>query len=478
MPYRIERDSLGERRVPSEAYYGIQTLRALENFEITSLSIATYPRFVQALSAVKKAAALANAELGLLDDHVASAIVQACRDVREGLLDGQFPVDLIQGGAGTSVNMNANEVIANRALELLGYEKGRYDVVSPLNHVNLSQSTNDVYPTALRVALVWYADELGASLDALRGAFAEKGEEFANVIKMGRTQLQDAVPITLGAEFAAYGVTIGEDIARLKEVQRLLCEVNLGATAVGTGINSVPGYAALAVQRLADITGLPLAASENLIEATSDTGAYVTLSSLLKRIAVKLSKICNDLRLLSSGPFTGLHEIDLPPMQPGSTIMPGKVNPVIPEVVNQVCYQVIGNDLTVTVAAEGGQLELNVFQPVIAYNLFQSLRMLTRAARTLRERCVLGIMANRERCLELVRGSLGVVTALAPALGYETAARVIRQAQETGRTVQNLLAAEGLMDAGEYAELMDPQKMLAPRHVRRGGSQGGTSHGE
>lgn len=467
MQYRTESDSLGERRVPADAYYGVQTLRALENFQITSLPVSTYPRFVQAFAAVKKAAAIANMELGTLDPVVGDAIVRACREVREGRFDDQFAVDLIQGGAGTSVNMNANEVIANRALEFMGHEKGRYDVVSPLNHVNLSQSTNDVYPTALRIALVWYAQELGAALRELRSAFDAKGDEFSNVIKMARTQLQDAVPITLGAEFTAWGVTIGEDIERLDEVGRLLCEVNIGATAVGTGINSMPGYTALVCARLADISGLPLVTSSNLVEATSDAGAYVMLSGLLKRVAVKLSKICNDLRLLSSGPFTGLHEINLPPMQPGSSIMPGKVNPVIPEVVNQVCYQVVGNDLTVTFGAEGGQLELNVFLPVIAFNLFQSLQMLTRASRTLRERCIVGITANRERCLELVRGSLGVVTALAPVVGYETAARMVKEAQETGRSVPELLQSEGIMAAEEFEDLLDPAKMLSPRDVRR-----------
>ena len=467
MEYRTERDSLGEKRVPAGVYYGVQTLRALENFQITAMPVATFPRFIQALAAVKKAAALANMELGLLDAGVGEAIVNACRDVRAGRFDDQFPVDVIQGGAGTSVNMNANEVIANRALELLGHPKGLYEVISPLNHVNLSQSTNDVYPTALRIALVWYARELSTALRDLRAAFDAKGYEFAGVIKMARTQLQDAVPITLGAEFAAWGVTIGEDIDRLDDAARLLCEVNIGATAVGTGINSVPGYASLVRERLADICGLPLVTAANLVEATSDAGAYVMLSGLLKRVAVKLSKICNDLRLLASGPFTGLHEINLPPMQPGSSIMPGKVNPVIPEVVNQVCYQVIGNDLTVTFAAEGGQLELNVFLPVIALNLFQSLQMLTKASRTLRERCVVGITANPERCLELVRHSLGVVTALAPVIGYETAARLAKEAQESGRSVPEVLQAEGIMTPEEFEELLDPAKMLSPRDVRR-----------
>ena len=467
MQYRTEKDSLGTRQVPETAYYGIQTLRALENFPITQRSISCYPRFLQAIASVKKAATMANMELGLLDETVGNAIVVACREVREGRWDDQFVVDLIQGGAGTSVNMNANEVIANRAMEILGLPRGSYSDVSPLNHVNLSQSTNDVYPTSLRIALVWYTQELVVTLRELKGAFDAKAEEFSSVIKMARTQLQDAVPITLGAEFGAYGVTIGEDMDRLEEVCRLLCEVNIGATAVGTGINSVPGYAALVRERLADITGLDVKISPNLIEATSDTGAYVTLSGVLKRLAVKLSKICNDLRLMSSGPFTGLHEINLPPMQPGSSIMPGKVNPVMPEVVNQICYQVIGNDLTVTLAAEGGQLELNVFLPLIALNLFQSLEIMRRGVRVLRERCIEGITANRERCLELVRGSLGAVTALAPVIGYEAAAAVIKEAQETGRPVGDLLHEKGVMGHDEFEDLMDPAKMLCPRDVRR-----------
>lgn len=432
MEYRIERDSLGERKVPAHAYYGVQTLRALENFDVTGQTIGRHPRFVQALASVKKAAALANMELGLLDGDVGQAIVQACREVREGRFDEQFVVDVIQGGAGTSVNMNANEV----------------------------------YPTAFRIALVWYARDLEAALRELRDAFHAKGEAFADVIKMARTQLQDAVPITLGAEFAAYGVTVGEDTERLAEVARLLCEVNIGATAVGTGINTVPGYAPLVCCRLADITGLPLSLSPNLVEATSDAGAYVTLSGLLKRVAVKLSKICNDLRLLSSGPFTGLGEISLPAVQPGSSIMPGKVNPVIPELVNQVCQQVIGNDLTVTLAAEAGQLELNVFGPIMACNLFQSLEILTRAARILRVRCVEGITANRERCLELLHGSLGMVTALAPVIGYESAATVVKDARATGRTPRDLLVERELMRPEDYDDLMDPAKMLGPRDVR------------
>lgn len=463
MDYRMEQDSLGRHKVPADAYYGIQTVRALENFDISGVPVSRYIRMVQALAEVKKAACLANADLELLPEHVSDAIVQACRDVRGGMLDAQFVVDVVQGGAGTSVNMNANEVICNRALEILGHPKGAYTVIHPLNHVNLSQSTNDVYPTALRLALVRYVDDLVLAMEELRTGLDAKGREFARVIKMARTQLQDAVPITLGAEFAAWGVTVGEDVQRLREMRLLLCEVNMGATAVGTGINSVAGYAELVVQRLADITGLPVRRAENLMEATSDAGAYVMLSGILKRIAVKISKICNDLRLLSSGPFTGLHEINLPAVQPGSSIMPGKVNPVIPEMVNQVAYQVVGNDMTVTMAAESGQLQLNVFLPIIAFNLFQGLEMLSRAFVTLRRRCVDGITANPERCLELVRGSLGIVTALAPVVGYEAAAQIVKEAQETGKDVCTLVHEAGYDNADEICGLLDPETMLAPR---------------
>lgn len=466
MEYRIEHDSLGNHKVPNDAYYGVQTVRALENFDISGIPISRFSKMIQAIAEVKKAACLANMDLDLLPENIGEAIVQACRDVRSGMLDSQFVVDVVQGGAGTSVNMNANEVICNRALEIMGHPKGDYHIIHPLNHVNLSQSTNDVYPTAFRIALVRYIDDLMRAIQDLRTGFDAKGVEFARVIKMARTQLQDAVPITLGAEFAAWGVTVGEDIKRLEEMRLLLCEVNMGATAVGTGINSVVGYTDLVVERLESITGLPIRRAENLIEATSDAGAYVMLSGMLKRISVKLSKICNDLRLLSSGPFTGLHEINLPPVQPGSSIMPGKVNPVIPEMVNQVAYQVVGNDMTVTMAAESGQLQLNVFLPIIAFNLFQGLEMLGRAVITLRKRCIDGITANPERCLELVKGSLGIVTALAPAIGYEEAAAIVKKAQETGKEVCTLVHENGYDNADEICELLDPEKMLSPRERR------------
>jgi aspartate ammonia-lyase len=460
---RREKDLLGEREVPAGHYFGIQTLRAVENFPITGIPIAQYPLLVRALAAVKEASALANFELGLLDDRVAGAIVRACEEIRSGNLHGEFVVDVIQGGAGTSTNMNANEVIANRALELLDEARGRYHVVHPNNHVNLSQSTNDVYPTSIRIASLWALQDLGQAMAELRDAFLEKSREFADVVKMGRTQLQDAVPMTLGQEFHAYGVTIGEDVERLREVRTLLREINMGATAIGTGINSDPRYAPLVRAKLSAVSGLDLVTSPDLVEATQDTGVFVTVSGVLKRIAVKLSKICNDLRLLSSGPRTGLAELNLPPMQPGSSIMPGKVNPVIPEVVNQVCFQVIGNDLTVTLAAEAGQLQLNVFEPVIAFNLFQSVDMLTQAMIVLRERCILGITPNRERIRALLEHSIGIVTALVPHIGYERSTALAQEALESGRGVYELVLEKGWLNREQLDDILSPDAMTRPR---------------
>ncbi|CAN5260658.1 aspartate ammonia-lyase [soil metagenome] len=460
---RTEHDLLGERSLPDDLYYGIQTLRATENFSITGIPISQYPHLIRALAAVKQAAALANGELGLLEAPVTGAIVQAAREIRDGELHGQFVVDVVQGGAGTSTNMNVNDVIANRALELLGRRRGDYDVVHPNNHVNLSQSTNDVFPTAVKLAAHAQLAELVEALGDLRDAFLAKGEEFAGLLKMGRTQLQDAVPMTLGQEFTAFGVTIGEDVERLGEAAALIREINLGATAIGTGINTDPAYAALVREKLVEITGLPLVTAPDLVEATQDTGAFVQLSGVLKRVAVKLSKICNDLRLLSSGPRAGFNEIDLPAMQPGSSIMPGKVNPVIPEVVNQVCFQVVGNDLTITMAAEGGQLQLNVFEPVIAFNLFQSLGMLTRAARVLRERCVLGISANPDRLRRSVEESIGLVTALVPYLGYERSSAVAKEALAAGRGVYELVREKGWLTQEELDRALTPEAMTAPR---------------
>ncbi|HSU16010.1 aspartate ammonia-lyase [Longimicrobium sp.] len=460
---RTEHDLLGERALSVDLYYGVQTLRAIENFPITGIPISQYPHLVNALAAVKEAAALANRELGLLPDEVADAIVRACRELREGKLHEHFVVDVIQGGAGTSTNMNANEVIANRALELLGHEKGDYRWVHPNDHVNLSQSTNDVYPTAMKIAANWAIEDLTAALGELRDAFRAKGAEFADVLKMGRTQLQDAVPMTLGQEFNAFAVTIGEDIDRLREAAALIREINMGATAIGTGINTEPRYAATVCEKLCEVTGLQLSTAPDLIEATSDTGAFVQLSGVLKRVAVKLSKICNDLRLLSSGPRTGLGEINLPPMQPGSSIMPGKVNPVIPEVVNMVCFQVVGNDLTITMAAEAGQLQLNVFEPVIGFNLFQSVDMLVRGSVVLRERCVVGITANRERLYRMVCDSIGLVTALVPYIGYERSAALAKEALATNRGVFELVREKGWLSEERLAEILTPEAMTRPR---------------
>ncbi|HEU0015962.1 MAG TPA: aspartate ammonia-lyase [Longimicrobium sp.] len=460
---RTEHDLLGERNLSVDLYYGVQTLRATENFPITGIPISQYPHLIHALAAVKEAAALANVELGLLPAEIGDAIVRACREVRDGKLHEQFVVDVVQGGAGTSTNMNANEVIANRALELLGHRKGDYPHCHPNDHVNLSQSTNDVYPTALKIAANWAIDDLVRALGELRDAFIAKGSEFGDVLKMGRTQLQDAVPMTLGQEFTAFGVTIGEDIDRLREAAALVRETNMGATAIGTGINTDPRYARLVCEKLSEATGLDLVTAPDLIEATADTGAFVQLSGILKRVAVKLSKICNDLRLLSSGPRTGLGEINLPPMQPGSSIMPGKVNPVIPEVVNMVCFQVVGNDLTITMAAEAGQLQLNVFEPVIGFNLFQSIGMLVRGAVVLRERCVVGITANRERLRWMVENSIGLVTALVPYIGYERAAEAAKEALKTGESVCDVICERGWMSREALDELLSPEAMTRPR---------------
>jgi len=417
-PVRTEHDLLGDRVVPADAYYGIHTLRALENFPITGTAISIYPDLVTALACVKQAAAIANCELGLIDDRRSVAIRLACEEIREGRLHEEFVVDVIQGGAGTSSNMNANEVICNRALELLNHKKGEYEHLHPLDHVNLSQSTNDVYPTAIKLALQFGIKRLITEMVALRKAFERKAQEFDDVLKVGRTQLQDAVPMTLGQEFSTYAVMLGEDEQRLAEAAGLIREINLGATAIGTGINAHPDYEPLVTTRLSEVSGVPFLRSPNLIEATQDAGSFVQLSGVLKRVAVKLSKTCNDLRLLSSGPRAGIGEISLPAVQAGSSIMPGKVNPVIPEVVNQIAFEVIGNDMTVTMAAEAGQLQLNAFEPIIAHSLFKSLYHLAAGCRTLADRCVNGVTPNRERARRLLDESTALVTALSPILGY------------------------------------------------------------
>lgn len=463
---RHEHDLLGEREVPDDALYGVQTLRALENFPITGTPLREFPRLVEALASVKEAAALANAELGLLDRAVADAIARASQEIRNGRHHEHFVVDMIQGGAGTSTNMNGNEVIANRALELMGQPRGNYSVVHPNNHVNLSQSTNDVYPTAVKLALHSAIEELRTAMSELAAAFLHKGDEFSGFIKMGRTQLQDAVPMTLGQEFTAFGHTMLEDVERLGEAQALIREINMGATAIGTGINAPPGYPEAVCRHLSKVTGLDLITAPDLVEATADTGAFVQLSGVLKRCSVKLSKICNDLRLLSSGPRTGLGEINLPAMQPGSSIMPGKVNPVIPEVVNQICFDVIGGDVTVTIAAEAGQLQLNVFEPVIAYRLLSSIETLKNGCTVLRQRCVEGITANPGRMRQFVEQSIGVVTALVPVIGYENASSVAKESLDTGRGVYDIVLERKLLTRADLDRILDPSAMTGPRQVR------------
>ncbi|MBL1100687.1 aspartate ammonia-lyase [Streptomyces coffeae] len=457
--HRREHDLLGDREVPADAYWGIHTLRASENFPITGTPIAAYPHLVSALAAVKEAAARANEDLGLLPPAKADAIAAACEEIRRGLLHDQFTVDVIQGGAGTSTNMNANEVIANRALELLGHAKGDYHHLHPNEDVNLSQSTNDVYPTAVKVATIIAVRELHTAMETLRGAFAAKAEEFRDILKMGRTQLQDAVPMTLGQEFSAYAVMLEEDQSRLLEAVGLVHEINLGATAIGTGLNAPAGYAEVARGHLAAITGLPLVTAANLVEATQDCGAFVQLSGVLKRIAVKLSKSCNDLRLLSSGPRAGLGEINLPPMQAGSSIMPGKVNPVIPEVVNQVAFEVIGNDVAITMAAEAGQLQLNAFEPIILHSLSESITHLRAACLVLAERCVAGITANTDQLRATVENSIGLVTALNPHIGYSAATSIAKEALATGRGVAELVLEKGLLPPDRLAAVLRPEEV-------------------
>jgi aspartate ammonia-lyase len=463
-PVRTEHDLLGDRAVPADAYYGIHTLRALENFSITGTPISIYPDLVMALACVKQAAAIANAELGLLEERRAQAIRLACEEVRQGKLFQEFVVDVIQGGAGTSSNMNANEVICNRALELLGHAKGDYQHLHPLDHVNLSQSTNDVYPTAIKLALQFSIRRLLQDMALLRNAFRAKAAEFADVLKVGRTQLQDAVPMTLGQEFSTYAVMLGEDEQRLAEAATLIREINLGATAIGTGINAHPDYARLVTARLTELSNVPFIVSPDLVEATQDAGSFVQLSGVLKRIAVKLSKTCNDLRLLSSGPRAGIGEIQLPAVQAGSSIMPGKVNPVIPEVVNQIAYEVIGNDVTVTMAAEAGQLQLNAFEPIIAHSLFKSIQHLSAGCRTLAERCVKGIRADRERARRLLDESTALVTALTPYIGYALSTEIAQEALRSGARVYDLVLKKGVMTREQLDQILRPEVLTRPHY--------------
>ena len=452
--YRTETDSLGSGRVPAEAYWGIHTLRARENFAISGTPISRHPALITALAVVKQAAARANEELGLLPHSTADAIAAACERIRRGELHDQFCVDVIQGGAGTSTNMNANEVIANAALDELGFRHGRYDRVHPIDDVNRSQSTNDVYPTAVRLAIVLALNALLPELDALAAAFEERGRAHADVAKIGRTQLQDAVPMTLGQELTAFGVAIREDALRIREVVPLLLECSLGATAIGTGITAAPAYRDAVLRHLREFTGLPVVPAYDLFEATWDTGAFLQASAMLRRSAVKLSKISNDLRLLSSGPQAGLAEIRLPARQAGSSIMPGKVNPVIPEVVNQIAFAVIGADVSVAFAAEAGQLQLNAFEPVMAHALLQGISWLTNGVRTLRELCVEGIEGNRAVLAARVAASVGSVTALVPEIGYEAAAKAAVLALAESIPIAEAVARTTRRTPAEVEELL------------------------
>jgi aspartate ammonia-lyase len=454
--FRIEHDLLGEREVPAEAYYGIQTVRAIDNFHITGVPISQYPELIRALAMIKLAAARANHDCDNLREEALRGIEGACLEIIDGSLHDQFPVDVIQGGAGTSTNMNANEVIA----------KGEYAFCDPHDHVNRSQSTNDAYPSALHVAIILANARLKEKLGSLVAALRDKGSEFADVLKMGRTQLQDAVPMTLGQEFDAWAESLENEISALTDVEHELFEVNMGGTAIGTGLNAPDGYAERCVEHLVAITGKGIRLAPDLVEATQDTQPFVLYSSILKSLAIKLSKICNDLRLLSSGPRAGLNEINLPRMQPGSSIMPGKVNPVIPEVVNQVCFRAIGNDLAVTLAAEAGQLQLNVMEPVIADCILESQTMFMNAAETLRVHCVNGITANKDVCREYIERSIGVVTALNPVLGYDTTTELAKEALATGRGIVELVREKKLLSEEELAAVMDPARMIGSRKSR------------
>ncbi len=457
--FRVESDLLGELQVPADAYFGVQTQRALNNYKISNTRMCDYPEYVISMAYVKMAAAAANAELGVLDRKIADAIIEACKEIVAGKLRDQFPVDMMQGGAGTSVNMNANEVIANRALEIMGHKKGEYQFCSPNDHVNCAQSTNDAYPSAFRYTFFRMNKKVEKALKDLIASFRAKGDEFKDVLKMGRTQLQDAVPMTSGQEFHAFANNLEEEIANLDRNAVLLKEINMGGTAIGTGLNAVPGFAELCTKKLTEFTGDTFEKAPDLVEATPDTGAYVSYSAALKRLAVKLSKTCNDLRLMASGPRCGLHEINLPAMAPGSSIMPGKVNPVIPEVTNQVCFKVIGNDTAVCFAAEAGQLQLNVMEPVIVECILESQTWLINVMNTLRTLCVDGITVNADHCYEMVKNSIGIVTALNPYIGYKASTKVAKQALESGRSVYDLVLENGLMTKEKLDEALDPKAM-------------------
>lgn len=460
--YRVESDLLGAREVCECALYGVQTLRGIENFEISKFHLSEYPAFIKGLAITKMAAARANHELGLLTDEQADAIEKACQEILDGKHHDQFPVDMIQGGAGTTTNMNANEVIANRALEIMGHKRGEYQYCSPNDHVNCAQSTNDAYPTAIHIGMYFSHQRFLTHYERLIEAFDKKGDEFANVVKIGRTQLEDAVPMTLGQTFHGFASILKDEIKHLNEAAADFLTVNMGATAIGTGICAEPGYAEKCVAQLAKITGWDIKLSADLVGATSDTSCLVGYAAALKRVAVKMNKICNDLRLLASGPRCGLGEFNLPPMQPGSSIMPGKVNPVIPEVMNQICYKVMGNELCVTMAGDAAQMELNAMEPVMAQCDFESVDIMINGFETLRTRCVEGITANAEHCLANVRNSISIVTALNPVIGYKNSTKIAKEAMATGRSVYDLVLEHGILTKEDLDTVLAPENMIKP----------------
>ena len=462
---RSEHDSLGERELPEQVYYGVQTLRAMENFAISGVFVKNFEHLIEAFAFVKKAAALANHELGVLDEEKMKAICEACDELLVGKLHDHFTVDMFQGGAGTSTNMCANEVIANRGLELMGHNKGAYDFLHPNDHVNCSQSTNDAYPTAIKLAVLLSLKDLLGAMRELQDALNTKADEFADVLKMGRTENQDAVPMTLGQEFSAYGVMIASAMTALIRAEDEFHDINMGATAIGTGINSPPGYADLVTRKLSEVSGFELRRAKNLVEATQNAGSFAQMSATMKRAAVQISKICNDLRWMSSGPRCGLNEINLPPMQPGSSIMPGKVNPVIPELVNQVCYQIIGYDAVVSMAAEASELELCMAEPIIAYDLLHGMLILKNACITLASRCIVDIKANRDVCRQYVENSIGIVTALVPVIGYEKSAAIAKEALKTGGSVFELVLEKGWITREQLDDMLRPENMTDPREI-------------
>lgn len=462
---RLEHDLLGDMEVPVEALFGVQTLRCVENFHISENLLSSHPYFIKGFGIIKMAAAEANHELGLLDTNIKDAIVAACRELMDGKHTEHFPIDMVQGGAGTSANMNANEVIANRALEIMGKERGEYKFCHPNDHVNMAQSTNDAYPSAMHLGLYMVHNTVIEKLNKLADAFEVKSKEFENIIKMGRTQLQDAIPMTLGQSFGAFATAMRSEAKRLEYASKEFLTINMGATAIGTGLTAEPGYAEACIKYVRKISGLDIKLAEDLVEATNDTSAIAGYSAALKQIAIRLSKICNDLRLMSSGPRTGLGEINLPPRQPGSSIMPGKVNPVIPEVVNQVCFKVIGNDFAVTMASEAAQLELNVMEPVMIESVVESALWLKRAFDTLRTKCVEGITANADHCRKQVEYSIGIVTALKPFIGYSNSTEVAKEALESGGSVYDLVLEKKFLTKEQLDKIMDPKNMVKPTHI-------------